>query len=300
MPNITGNGVCIEYETFGDPQKPALLLIMGLGAQMIFWEDDFCRAIADRGFHVVRFDNRDCGLSTHFHDAGAPNVVEAFTAALSGGAVTSPYRVSDMAADAIALLDALRIDRAHVVGASMGGMIAQTIAVEHPRRVLSMTSIMSSTGNPQLPPAKPEAMTVLLTPAPSERAEFIDHMVKGFQVIGSPGFEFDEKSFRDRIGRAYDRSYDRPGVARQLVAVLADGNRKERLKSVRVPTLVIHGKDDPLVPLEAGQDTADAIAGARLVVIDGMGHDLPRGTWPRIVDEITQLAARSDTRAASA
>jgi pimeloyl-ACP methyl ester carboxylesterase len=299
VPNIQGNGLCIEYETFGDRQHPAVLLIMGLGAQMIFWEDDFCRAIADHGFHVIRFDNRDCGLSTHFHDAGTPNVVEAMTAALSGASVASPYRLSDMAADAIALLDALGIARAHVVGASMGGMIAQTIAVEHPRRVLSLTSIMSSTGNPQLPPAKPEAMTVLLTPAPSERQAFIDHMVKGFRVIGSPGFEFDEKSFRDRIGRAYDRSYDRPGVARQLVAVLADGSRKERLAAVHVPTVVIHGKDDPLVPVEAAKDTADAIPGARLVVIDGMGHDLPRGTWPRIIDEITQVALRSGTRAAS-
>jgi pimeloyl-ACP methyl ester carboxylesterase len=290
MANFTANGICIEYETFGDRKHPALLLIMGLGAQMIFWEDDFCREIAGRGFHVVRFDNRDCGLSSHFHDAGMPNVLEAMTAALSGAAVSSAYRLSDMAVDAMALLDALGIERAHVVGASMGGMIAQMIAIEYPARVLSLTSIMSTTGNPQVPPAQPQAMAVLLTPSPSERAAFIDHMANSFRIIGSPGFEFDEVSFRDRIGRAFDRSYDPGGVARQLVAVLADGNRKERLRAVRVPALVIHGKDDPLVPIEGGMDTAEAIPGARLLVIEGMGHDLPRGTWPRIVDAIAEIA----------
>ena len=290
MANLTANGICIEYETFGDPKNPAVLLIMGLGAQMIFWEDAFCRAIADRGFHVVRFDNRDCGLSTHHHEAGMPNVLEAMTAALSGGSVSSPYRLSDMAADAVALLDALGIERAHVVGASMGGMIAQTVAIEHPTRVRSLTSIMSTTGNPEVPPARPDAMAVLLTPSPSERAAFLDHMVKSFRLIGSPGFEFDETSFRDRIGRAFDRSYDPGGVARQLVAVLADGNRKDRLRTVRVPALVIHGQDDPLVPLEGGKDTADAIPGARLLVIEGMGHDLPRGTWPRVIDAVTEVA----------
>ena len=290
MANFNANGICIEYETFGDPKHPALLLIMGLGAQMIFWEDEFCREIAGRGFHVVRFDNRDCGLSSHFHDAGMPNVLEAMTAALSGTAVSSAYRLSDMAADAMALLDALGIQQAHVVGASMGGMIAQTIAIEYPQRVLSLTSIMSTTGNPQVPPAQPQAMAVLLNPSPSERAAFIDHMANSFRVIGSPGFEFDEVSFRDRIGRAFDRSYDPGGVARQLVAILADGNRKERLRAVRVPALVIHGKDDPLVPVEGAMDTAEAIPGARLLVIEGMGHDLPRGTWPRIVDAIAEIA----------
>jgi pimeloyl-ACP methyl ester carboxylesterase len=291
MANVTANGISIEYETFGDPAKPALALIMGLGAQMIFWQEDFCRQLMERGFHVVRFDNRDCGLSRHFQELGIPDVGAAMAASLSGEPVPAPpYTLRDMAADVIGLLDALGIERAHVVGASMGGMIAQTVAIEHPARVRSMTSIMSTTGNREVPPATPEAMTALLTPSPSERAEFIDHMVKTFRIVGSPGFEFDETSFRDRIGRAFDRSYDPSGVARQLVAVLADGDRKQRLRSVQVPTLVIHGKNDPLVPVEGGVDTADAVPGARLLVIEGMGHDLPRAAWPKIIDAIASLA----------
>ncbi len=291
MANVTANGISIEYETFGDPAKPALALIMGLGAQMIFWQEDFCRQIMERGFHVVRFDNRDCGLSRHFQELGIPDVGAAMTASLSGEPVPAPpYTLRDMAADVVGLLDALDIERAHVVGASMGGMIAQAVAIEHPSRVHSMTSIMSTTGNREVPPATPEAMTALLTPSPSDRAEFIDHMVKTFRIVGSPGFEFDEASFRDRVGRAFDRSYDPSGVARQLVAVLADGDRKERLRGVRVPTLVIHGKNDPLVPVEGGIDTADAVPGARLLVIEGMGHDLPRGAWPQIIGAIASLA----------
>jgi len=291
MANVTANGISIEYETFGDPTKPALALIMGLGAQMIFWQDDFCRQLMERGFHVVRFDNRDCGRSRHFQELGIPDVGAAMTASLSGEPVPSPpYALRDMAADVVGLLDALGIERAHVVGASMGGMIAQTVAIEHPARVRSMTSIMSTTGNREVPPATPEAMTALLTPSPSDRAEFIDHMVKTFRIVGSPGFEFDEASFRDRVGRAFDRSYDPSGVARQLVAVLADGDRRERLRSVRVPTLVIHGRHDPLVPVEGGVDTADAVPGARLLVIEGMGHDLPRGAWPQIIDAIASFA----------
>ena len=299
MANLTANGIRIEYETFGDRRQPALLLIMGLGAQMIFWDDDFCREIASRGFHVIRFDNRDCGLSTHFPEKGIPDVPQAVATSLSGGTVESPYSLSDMAADAVALLEGLGIARAHVVGASMGGMIAQLIAIDHPARVLSLTSIMSTTGNPELPPAKPEALSVLLTPTPSDRAQFLDHMVQSFCIIGSPGFELDEAGFRDRVGRAFDRSYDPGGVARQLVAALADGNRKPRLGSVRAPTVVIHGKQDPLVPVEAGVDTADSIPGARLVVIDGMGHDLPRGAWRQIVDAIADVAAASAGRAAA-
>jgi pimeloyl-ACP methyl ester carboxylesterase len=291
MANVTANGISIEYETFGDPAKPALALIMGLGAQMIFWQDDFCRELVGRGFLVIRFDNRDCGLSRHFRELGIPDVGAAMTASLSGEPVPAPpYTLCDMAGDVVGLLDALGIERAHVVGASMGGMIAQTVAIEHPTRVRTLTSIMSTTGNREVPPATPEAMTALLTPSPSDRAEFIDHMVKTFRIVGSPGFEFDETSFRDRVGRAFDRSYDPSGVARQLVAVLADGGRKERLRSVRVPTLVIHGKNDPLVPVEGGIDTADAVPGARLVVIEGMGHDLPRGAWPQIVDAIASIA----------
>ena len=290
MPDVSANGIRIAYETFGEPKDPPLVLVMGLGAQMIFWEDDFCREIARRGFHVIRFDNRDCGLSTHFPEAGDPNVAAAMMTAASGGTVTPPYTLRDMAADTVGLLDALGIERAHVVGASMGGMIAQTLAIGHPERLRSMTSIMSTTGNPALPQATPEAMMALLTPPPAERDAFLDHMVKTFRIIGSPGFEFDEAGFRDRVGRAFERSYDPAGVARQLVAIVADGSRKERLRAVRVPTLVIHGVADPLVPVEGGRDTAEAIAGARLVEIEGMGHDLPRGTWPRIIGAIEDVS----------
>ena len=291
MANVTANGISIEYETFGDPAKPALALIMGLGAQMIFWQDDFCRELVGRGFHVIRFDNRDCGLSRHFPELGIPDVVAAMAASLSGEPVPAPpYTLRDMADDVVGLLDTLGVERAHVVGASMGGMIAQTVAIAHPARVQTLTSIMSTTGNRDVPPATPEAMTALLTPSPSDRAEFIDHIVKTFRIVGSPGFELDEASLRDRVGRAFDRSYDPSGVARQLVAVLADGDRRERLGSVRVPTLVIHGKNDPLVPVEGGIDTANAVPGARLVVIEGMGHDLPRGAWPQIVDAIASIA----------
>jgi pimeloyl-ACP methyl ester carboxylesterase len=299
MANLTANGIRIEYEMIGDHRQPALLLIMGLGAQMIFWDDDFCREIASRGFYVIRFDNRDCGLSTHFPEKGIPDVVKAVTASLAGEKVEASYSLADMAADTVGLLDGLGIARAHFVGASMGGIIAQTVAINHPVRVLSLTSIMSTTGNPEVPPAKPEALAVLLTPTPSDRAEFLDHMVQSFRTIGSPGFELDEARFRDRVGRAFDRSYDPAGVARQLVAALADGDRKPRLRSVRAPTVVIHGKEDPLVPVEAGVDTADAIPGARLVVIDGMGHDLPRGAWPQIVDAIAGVAASAGLAAAS-
>jgi len=299
MANLTANGIRIEYETIGDQRQPPLLLIMGLGAQMIFWDDDFCREIAGRGFHVIRFDNRDCGLSTHFPEMGVPDVVKAVTAALAGEKVEAPYSLGDMAADTVALLDGLGIPRAHIVGASMGGTIAQTIAINHPARVLSLASIMSTTGNQELPQAKPEALSVLLTPTPSDRAEFVDHMVQSFRTIGSPGFELDEARFRDRVGRAFDRSYDPAGVARQLVAALADGDRKPRLGSVHAPTVVIHGREDPLVPVEAGKDTADAIPGARLVVIDGMGHDLPRGAWPQIIDAIAGVAESAGRAAAS-
>jgi pimeloyl-ACP methyl ester carboxylesterase len=296
MPHVDANGIRIEYETFGESRNPPLVLIMGLGAQMIFWEDDFCREIARRGFRVIRFDNRDCGLSSHLVDRGIPNVMAAMTAAMAGHKVESAYLLADMASDVVGLMDALGIAAAHVVGASMGGMIAQTVAMEHPERVLSLTSIMSTTGNPEVPPAKPDAMASLLTPPPADREGFVAGMVSAFRIIGSPGFPFDESSFRDRIGRAWERSYDPAGVARQLVAIVASGNRKDRLRSVRVPTLVVHGKDDPLVPVEGGIDTADAIPGAKLLLIDGMGHDLPREIWSRLIEGISEVAGRAPAR----
>jgi len=292
MPRTRANGIEIEYETFGDLGDPTLLLVMGLGAQMILWPEEFCSDLAAHGLHVVRYDNRDVGRSTWLDEAGMPDVAGALAAAMQGRPIDSPYLLSDMASDAAGLLDALEVGTAHVVGASMGGMIAQTLAIEHPARVRTLTSIMSTTGHPGLPPARPEAMAVLLTPAPSERAAAIEHGVRVWRTIGSPGFPFDEAEVRDRAAQTFDRGVNPPGVARQLVAILASGSRREALRGVRAPTLVIHGAADPLVPVEAGRDTAQAVPGAELLEIEGMGHDLPRPLWPRFVAAITGLVKR--------
>jgi len=286
MPNLSANGIRIEYEEFGDRSRPPLLLIMGLGAQMILWPEEFCEQLAGRGHRVIRFDNRDVGKSTWFDDLGVPD-------ALMRQPVAAPYLLRDMAADAVGVLDALGIDTAHIVGASMGGMIAQSVAIDFPSRVRTVTSIMSSTGNPDLPPASPDAMGVLLAPPPTTRDEAIERSVSVFRTIGSPGFPFDEAEMRERAARAFDRGFNPAGTVRQLVAILASGSRKQALGAVRVPALVIHGKDDPLVPFPAGQDTAAAIPGAELLAIDGMGHDLPRALWPRFVDRISALTARA-------
>ncbi|MCP4756227.1 MAG: alpha/beta hydrolase [Proteobacteria bacterium] len=287
MANVTANGIKIEYDTFGDKSGPALLLIMGLGGQMIHWEEDFCKQLADEDLYVIRFDNRDIGLSQHFDELGIPDVMGAVAASMEGKEIESSYSVDDMADDAVGLLDALNIDKAHICGASMGGMITQTVGIRHPARVMSLVSIMSSTGNPELPQSKPEAMEVLLTPSPEERNAYIERSVENNKVIGSPGFSFDEKRVREIAGQAFDRSFHPQGIARQTVAIIAHGNRKPALASVRAPTLVIHGADDPLVPIEGGQDTVDAIPGAELLVIDGMGHNLPQETWTQIVGAIS-------------
>ncbi len=292
MPRARSNGIEVEYETFGRAEDPALLLVMGLGAQMILWHEEFCEALAARGLHVVRFDNRDVGRSTWLDDAGMPDVMAAMAAATQRQPVRSAYRLSDMAADAAGLLDALEIGAAHVAGASMGGMIAQTLAIEHPARVRTLTSIMSTTGHPDLPAATPEAMAVLLTPAPIERAAVIERSVEVWRTIGSPGFPADEDEIRAQAARAFDRGVNPAGVARQLVAILASGHRRDALGAVRAPTLVIHGADDPLIPEAGGRDTAASVPGAELLRIEGMGHDLPRALWPRFVDAIAKHAGR--------
>ncbi len=293
MPIARTNGIEIAYETFGPPDGRPLLLIMGLAAQMILWDDEFCSALAARGHRVIRFDNRDVGLSTKLDAAGMPDAAAAMQAALLGERIAAPYLLRDLAADGVGLLDALGIPAAHVVGASMGGMIAQTMAITYPARVLSLTSIMSTTGERSLPPARPEAAAVLLLPAPADRAGNVERAVHIFRTIGSPGFPFDEARVRDLAGRSYDRCFSPAGAARQLVAILASGSRREALAAVTIPTLVIHGRDDPLIPLEAGLDTARAVPGAELLVIDGMGHDLPRAAWPEIVERIGALTARA-------
>jgi pimeloyl-ACP methyl ester carboxylesterase len=298
MPRAAVDGIELEYDTFGSRAHPALVLIMGLGAQMILWEEEFCEALAARGFFVVRFDNRDIGRSTQLDALGMPNVMAAMQAAMTGKPVEAPYTLAEMADDTVGLMTALGIDRAHIVGASMGGMIAQTVAIRHPERCLSMTSIMSTTGDPTLPQATAEAMTMLLTPPPGDREGNVARAIAAWKVIGSPGYPFDEPRMRALFGRAFDRGYNPAGVARQLTAIVASGDRTAALRSVTVPTLVIHGADDPLVRVEAGRATAAAIPGATLLEIPGMGHDLPVGTWRPIIDAIAALAARASARAA--
>lgn len=292
MTKIIANNIEIEYDTFGDPSSNPLLLIMGLGAQMISWEEELCELLVNQGFYVIRFDNRDVGLSTKFEEAGVPDIMKLVIRAQRGEKIESPYTLEDMADDAIGLLDALKIDKAHICGASMGAMIVQVIAVRYPSRVLSLTSIMGSTGNPNLPQPKPETMKVLMTPAPTEREAYIEESVKRWRVLYGTGFPFDEERRRKMAARAYDRSFYPEGFARQLAAVLANGNRKPTLASIKVPTLIIHGGDDLLVPVEGGIDTAEAIYGAELLIINGMGHSLPPETWPQIVDAIAKNAAK--------
>lgn len=294
MPNVKANGIQIEYDTFGNRASRPLLLVMGLGTQMIAWDEAFCQQLAERGHFVVRFDNRDVGLSTKFEAAGLPNVLKAMAAAARGEEVRAPYTLDDMAEDTVGLLEALGLATAHVCGASMGGMIAQTMAIRHPSRLKSLISIMSSTGNPKLPPAQPEAMKALMKPTPPEREAFIEHMLQTWRAIAGRGFPFDVDRMRSQMARSYDRSYCPAGTVRQLMAIIAQGNRKPALAAVRAPTLVIHGADDPLVPVAAGRDTAEAIAGAELLIIEGMGHDLPPAVWPRLVDAISAHTQKAE------
>jgi pimeloyl-ACP methyl ester carboxylesterase len=290
MSIASANGLEVCYETFGNPSDPPLLLVMGLGAQMIAWDEEFCRALADRGFHVVRFDNRDSGLSSKIEGGPVPNPV----AAMGGDTASAAYRLSDMARDAVGLLDALGIAKAHIVGASMGGMIVQTIAINHPDRVLSMASIMSTTGGPEVGRATPEALAALLAPRPTTREEAIEAAMKGRAITAaSPGFPFDEAKARAFVAASYDRSNYPIGMARQLVAIMASGDRTEGLKSVKVPTVVIHGEADVLVTPSGGHATAAAIPGAKLVTIPGMGHALPPGAWPVVIDAIVENTQRA-------
>jgi pimeloyl-ACP methyl ester carboxylesterase len=288
MPRLRANEIDIEYETFGDPQSPPLLLIMGLGAQMISWEDDFCSQLAGRGFHVIRFDNRDSGLSTRMEAAGPPDMA----AALSGNPHPA-YRLDDMAADAVGLLDALGIEAAHVVGASMGGYIAQLVAINHPDRVLSLTSIMSGPNTAEGVPPTPEGAAVLMLKPPATREDRIELAMSIRRVLVGSADPFDEAFERARATRAVDRAYYAVGTGRQLVAVIAAEPRLERLKKLRAPMLVIHGKDDVLVPVENGRMVAAAVPGARLLEIDGMGHDLPRRVWPQVLDAIGANARKA-------
>ncbi len=294
MPHVTTNGIQIEYDTFGDRSCPALLLIAGNGAQLNFWDAAFCELLANSGLFVIRFDNRDAGLSTKFDETGIPDFPAAIKALMEGKPVQSAYSLDDMANDAVGLLDAIGIEKAHICGASMGGMIAQIIAYRHPEHVLSLTSIMSMTGNPELPQGNPDALAAVMAPPPEERDAYIEHTMNVWRKIWSPGFPFEGKRARMFIEESYDRSYYPQGAIRQNIAILANGDRRALLSSVKAPTLVIHGANDPLIPVEAGRDTARAIPGASLLIIDGMGHDMPKGAWPEIVDAISRHAMKAN------
>jgi len=287
------NGIEIAYETIGDPSLPALLLVMGLGTQMIHWDRELCELFAASGFRVIRFDNRDSGTSTQI-DAPVPNLMRGMV----GLRADAPYLLDDMADDAFGLLDHLGISAAHVVGASMGGMIAQTMAIRRPERVLSLTSIMSTTGERRSGRPKLRVWTVLTRRAPRERKAFVEHVVRVFRMIGSKGFPVDEKRLRELAAASHARGHHPAGTGRQLAAIMASGDRTERLRHIRVPTTVIHGKDDPLVPFSGGVATAGAIPGARLIAVAGMGHDLPREVWPQIVAAVVEAAGQAQEAAA--
>ena len=281
------SGIEIAYETFGDPGEPALLLVMGLGMQMLGWDEELCELLVARGFHVIRFDNRDVGLSTKLR--GRPNVI-----AGAAGLASAEYRLSDMAEDAAGLLDHLGIERAHLVGASMGGMIAQSLAARQPRRALSLCSIMAGPGGRALSTMpRLSVLGTLLARPPREREAYAEHVATIFERIGSPGFEADHERLRRRALLSYDRCFHPAGTARQLMAIMASGNRTAEIRCIRCPTLVLHGRDDRLVPPAAGKAVAKAIPAARLELVAGMGHDLPRQLWPRFAELIAENAARA-------
>jgi pimeloyl-ACP methyl ester carboxylesterase len=296
MPQITANGIALEYDVHGPETGEPLLLIMGFGAQMTHWSPQFIGELTARGYRVIRHDNRDVGLTQKFDDAGVPDMQKVYGALMSGQKPDVPYTLDDMAADSAGLLDALDIPRAHVVGASMGGMIAQMVAANHPEKVLSLVSVMSTTGNPALPPARPEAMAALTTPAPdpmADMAAYVAHTIASQKVIGSPGYPTDEAITAERAKANALRSFHPVGRSRQMAAIVASSDRRKALTTIAVPTVVIHGADDPLVPVEGGHDTAATIAGAEMHVVPGMGHDLPSQLIPHICDLIERATARA-------
>jgi pimeloyl-ACP methyl ester carboxylesterase len=291
------NGIDLCYEIFGDADAEPMLLIMGLGTQMIHWDDDFCRQLAARGFRVIRFDNRDIGKSSRLSGGKRLTALELLKLRFLKIPVAAPYTLRDMAEDVIGLMDALHITSAHVVGASMGGMIAQEIAISFPQRVRSLTSIMSTTGNPKVPPPTREATAMLLAPPPSTKEEYFARYAQTWKILRVGSFPEDEALDRARAERTFERGLNPAGAGRQLRAILASGSRKERLRSVKAPTLVIHGTVDPLVRPEGGKDTAASISGAKLLMIEGMGHALPIRMWPQIVDAIDQHAHAASAKA---
>ncbi len=297
MAQLSANGISIEYDErgAGDP----LLLIMGLGAQMTRWPEGFCDQLAARGFRVIRFDNRDVGLSSKMDEAGLPDMAAVFTAFASGAQPPVAYTLREMSEDAVGVLDALDIKQAHIVGASMGGMIAQLVAADFPEHVLSLTSIMSTTGNRELPTGTPEAMAALSTPAPNPNDDLEGFLAAGLKtahIVGSPG-HIDEAALRERMTTDFQRAYAPAGFMRQYAAVLASPDRRPKLKGIKVPTVVIHGEVDALVNVAGGKDTADNIPGAELLIMSGMGHDVPPAFWGQIIDAIEAVAAKARAEA---
>jgi pimeloyl-ACP methyl ester carboxylesterase len=282
------NGVKLCYQEMGDPEGEPLILIMGLATQMIAWDEEFCGMLAERGFRVVRFDNRDIGCSSKIRSQGVPNVLD-----LLVGRGQPEYRLRDMAADTVGLMDHLGIESAHVVGASMGGMIAQCTAIGHPERVRSLCSIMSTTGSRRVGHPSYKTFGLLLGKTPREREAAIERVVKTFKTIGSPGYPFEEQRIREIAGRSFDRGHSQAGIARQLHAITASGDRTSHLRELDLPAVVIHGKSDVLVNPSGARATARAIPNARLKLIEGMGHDMPRALWPTFVEEISCNAARA-------
>jgi pimeloyl-ACP methyl ester carboxylesterase len=288
MPSASANGITVEYETAGEPGQPPLLLIMGVGGQLVAWDDGFVSTLVDRGFYVIRYDNRDVGRSTWLDEAGVPDLGAALA-----GKLEPAYLLSDMADDAAALLDALGIGAAHVLGVSMGGMIAQSLVIGHPARVRTLVSIMSTTGDRSVGQQHPEALSALLVPPPADREAAVEIAVKTWQVIGSPGFPFREDRVREKAALAFDRANHPAGTARQMVAIMASPDRTVALRSVSAPTLVVHGESDILVDPSGGRATAAAIPGAELWTVPGMGHDLPTELWDRLADRVAELARRA-------
>ncbi len=298
MPQVRANGIDIEYESIGRDGDPAILLINGFSTQLVGWPDSLFRGLAAEGFRVVRFDNRDIGKSTHLAELGVPDLGAMIATRNAGGWPTAPYALDDMAADAAGLLDALGINRAHVAGSSMGGMIAQLVALNHPEKAKSLVSIFSTTGRPDLPPGKPGAFKAIMTPPASfGRKDRIARWIAVAHVIGSPGFPASEAELRETAARGVDYApYDPLGITRQMAAVLAARPRNDRLKALKIPALVIHGRDDPLIDVSGGEDTARSIPGAELLIVPGMGHDFRESVVPVYLKAIGEFVAKFEAR----
>jgi pimeloyl-ACP methyl ester carboxylesterase len=291
---VTANGINIAYDELGNSSDPVILLIMGLGTQMIAWTEEFCLGLVNKGYRVVRFDNRDVGLSQKFDDQKPPNLLKGLIAQRFGLKIKTPYTLFDMADDAVGLMDALNIKCAHVVGASMGGMISQILAADHPERFVSLTSIMSTSGYQSLPNASWAVTKHMITrKAVDTEVDYLNQMVSFWQIIGSPEYMPEEQALRDKMSESFNRCYYPLGYKRQLAAIAASGDRVELLKRITVPTCIIHGRCDVLVPVEGGIDTARHIKHATLAIIDGMGHDLPRPLYGQFIDLITDNANKA-------